>query len=169
MRYATYFPNEGKLCLMARRKTETMARCLDIVVGVWEKLEVLMIAKGRWFADRPTAVLIKREGIAPTTVCSRPLAALHMPDEQFLLNFPKGMHATMKAVAKRNKVSRIAEIFHSAHQEVPPSEHDNNFKEWFVYLNDGWDSFPGSGIGIIHETSIKQVCAMLKAISPAKE
>ena len=160
MRYATYYPEEGKLCLMTRRKSEKTAKCLDLMEEVWDQLSVLMIAKGRWFAGRPVAVLIKRGEKAPVEVGHRPKAALHMPDQQFLLNFPKGLHAAMKSAAKRLKVDLIAKVFDSCAKTAE--------KEIVVSLCDGFD-WNDNGDGLLTRKTIKELLPYFKSVNRTQE
>lgn len=159
MRYATYYPEEGKLALMSRRKTDKVAKCLDLMEEVWDQLNVVAIAKAKFFKGKVCAVLIKRGVKAPAFNAPPPVVTL--TDEQFLAKFPKGMHAAMKATAKRCGAG-IQDIFDNAHQE-PDDYFGHGVVAWWVDLKDGWDC-EDDAVGSIHERTIKDCLPVFKTI-----
>ena len=151
MRYATYFPNEGKLALYQHHRNRPHT-VLEVIEHIQDNGHAAIYARTNW---KQKAVLIKRYKPCPPAPQVKPTKPV-LTDEQFLATFPKGMHAAILATAKRNKAG-IQDIFDNA----------VNKEGGLVTLNEGWEVH--GGFSAFGESTIKDCLPYFKFIARAKE
>jgi hypothetical protein len=126
MRFATHYPEEGKLVLS--QKHGGIVTVLEILEELFNPHQTVLKARQLW---GQRAVLVKRGVKAPALPPPKEPKPVET-DEQFLNRFPKGMWPGMKAAAKRNGVG-VQDIFDNYIRTADRSH--------LVSVNEGWEIY----------------------------